>query len=426
MVHLSSNKNTSEDHLNNRIDAKSSQIVASNSAVAAVADDKIAFNHKKLIDDIKRFNFKSTTTTITTNNANLKPKENNRVEEEEKEEEVRKKLNNFLQSSNNSKTTIHTSNKDLTASILSLNRYTPPSISKATTTTTTMSAVNAATVAANGGGEYTLVDPNKIHLFVKGGQDGRAQGACPFCQQVFLQLLIKAQHNQFNFDVITINLENPPKEFKELSIKPPVLVHGRTASANLALQPTAAAAAVAAEEEEEVKAVILSDVDEIAEYLDRLYPNNKLSIQNPEAKRVCLNVFSKFSFFIRDVAANSSYLESELEKIDAYLRENTNETSKFLSGPHMTALDCSLLPKLQHIRVAAESVKKFRIPSRFRHLWLYMKSAYETDEFQKSCPPDREIIWHWSKTSLSHKELLQIMQEYSHKTLTLPDDLDLS
>ena len=42
-------------------------------------------------------------------------------------------------------------------------------------------------------GGYALADPNKIHLFVKAGQDGRSQGACPFCQDVFIQLLIKAQ-----------------------------------------------------------------------------------------------------------------------------------------------------------------------------------------------------------------------------------------
>ena len=75
---------------------------------------------------------------------------------------------------------------------------------------------------------HSLFDPHKIHLFVRAGQDGRSQGACPFCQAVFMQLLCKAATNKFNFDVITINMDNPPKEFKELSIKPPVLIHGST------------------------------------------------------------------------------------------------------------------------------------------------------------------------------------------------------
>jgi hypothetical protein len=79
--------------------------------------------------------------------------------------------------------------------------------------------ISSQTIPSHKENTYSLIDPNKIHLFVKAGQDGRSQGACPFCQDVFIQLLIKAQTNKFNFDVITINLDNPPKEFKELSIK---------------------------------------------------------------------------------------------------------------------------------------------------------------------------------------------------------------
>jgi chloride intracellular channel protein 2 len=175
----------------------------------------------------------------------------------------------------------------------------------------------------------------------------------------------------------------------------------------------------------QTNAVILSDVDEIAEYLDKLYPNSKLTQMNSDAKKVCLNVFSKFSFFIRDISSKSTQLEAELEKIDNYLRDNTDQESRFLNGNTMTKLDCSLLPKLQHIRVAGESIKKFRIPYRFRNLWKYIRNAYETDAFQKSCPPDREIIWHWSKSFLTHKDLLQIMHESPYKTHSLPDDLRL-
>ncbi len=226
-----------------------------------------------------------------------------------------------------------------------------------------------------------------------------------------MQLLIKAHTNKFNFDVITINLDNPPKEFKELSIKPPVLIHGSSS--------------MTSSYDDGMNAVILSDVDEIAEYLDRLYPNSELMIENPLAKKVSLNVFSKFSFFIRDVASKSTNLEMELEKIDQYLKMNTDEENKFLNGKTLTALDCSLLPKLQHIRVAAESIKQFSIPYRFTYLWSYIKNAYQSDAFQKSCPPDREIIWHWLKTNHTTKDLFAIMQETPYKTLSIPEDLKL-
>lgn len=140
---------------------------------------------------------------------------------------------------------------------------------------------------------------------------------------------------------------------------------------------------------------------------------------------MCLNVFSKFSFFIRDIASKSTNLEAELEKIDNYLREHTDDENKFLNGKTMSGLDCSLLPKLHHIRIAAEHIKKFRIPYKFRSLWKYLNNAYHTEAFQKSCPPDREIIWHWSKTNISNKELLHIMQETAYKTIGLPEDLKI-
>ncbi len=305
------------------------------------------------------------------------------------------------------------------ASAYPIEHYSPRLLTSTTTLTTSdhqLIMSREISNASNNNG-YSLVDPNKIHLFVKAGQDGRSQGACPFCQDVFLQLLIKAQTNKFNFDVITINLDNPPKEFKELSIKPPVLIHGSNAFIDQTNLDDSNC--------DQINAVILSDVDEIAEYLDRLYPNTRLTVENSEAKKVCLNVFSKFSFFIRDVSSKSTNLEHELEKIDNYLKANTNEENKFLNGKSMSLLDCSLLPKLQHIRVAGESIKKFKIPGKFKSLWRYIDNAYKTDAFQKSCPPDREIIWNWSKTFLTHKDLLQIMQESPHKTLTIPENVSL-
>jgi glutathione S-transferase len=295
-----------------------------------------------------------------------------------------------------------------------MNRTGQDSASSSSSSSTT--AGSPSLTGNNSAAAYTLFDPNKIHLFVKAGQDGRSQGACPFCQDVFMQLLTKAQTNKFNFDVITINMENPPKEFKELCIKPPVLIHGSSKLLDGGNSNNN-------NNEEAGNAIILSDVDEIAEYLDRVYPNSTLSVNNPDAKRVCLNVFSKFSFFVRDVASKPTSLEAELERIDAYLRENCDGAARrFLNGEQMSLLDCSLLPKLQHIRIACESVKRFRIPHKYKHLWRYMQNAYQTDAFQKSCPPDREIIWSWARNVMGHRELLQIVQEAPYKTLTIPED----
>lgn len=180
-------------------------------------------------------------------------------------------------------------------------------------------------------------------LDYKAGSDGRSKGACPFCQDVFLKLLIKREaDNDFSFDVITINCKNPPKEFKEISKKLPTLVHGD---------------------------IVLNDVDDIEDYLDSTYPNFKLASHDPDAFRVQSNVFKRFTYLIKDVHNSPQPLLYELEKIDNFLRERG---TRYISGNQISGLDCSLWPKLQHIRVAAKYLLDVSIPVEFGALWDYL------------------------------------------------------
>ena len=198
-----------------------------------------------------------------------------------------------------------------------------------------------------------------VFLFLA-GSDGRSKGACPFCQDVFMKLLLKREaDNEFSFDVITINCKNPPKEFKEISKKLPTLVHGD---------------------------IVLNDVDEIEDYLDASFSNMKLAVKDPEAFRIQSNVFTRFSYLIKDVSHNPQLLFDELEKIDLFLQRRE---TKFLCGNEITGLiffcffieiillsviglDCSLWPKLQHIRVAMEYIRRLHIPVEFTTLWHYL------------------------------------------------------
>ena len=54
-----------------------------------------------------------------------------------------------------------------------------------------------------------------------------------------------------------------------------------------------------------------------------------------------------------------------------------------------------MLPKLQHIRVAARDLKGFEIPHELTALWRYLDTAYHTDVFTQTCPSDQEIVSHW-------------------------------
>ena len=54
-----------------------------------------------------------------------------------------------------------------------------------------------------------------------------------------------------------------------------------------------------------------------------------------------------------------------------------------------------MLPKLQHIRVAAKAFKDFEIPDDMVGLWNYLGAAYQNETFRKTCPSDQEIVYQW-------------------------------
>jgi len=101
----------------------------------------------------------------------------------------------------------------------------------------------------------------------------------------------------------------------------------------------------------------------------------------------------RFSYFIKDVSHTPASLMTELRRLDAYL---VSSGHRYLcSDEHLTHLDCIMLPKLQHIRVAAHALRNFQIPAELGGLWRYLESAYQSDLFFKTCPADEEIVAHW-------------------------------
>jgi len=105
-----------------------------------------------------------------------------------------------------------------------------------------------------------------------------------------------------------------------------------------------------------------------------------------------MDVFSKFSFYIKDVSHSSSPLIAELHRLNNYLEESPHTFFCRNSPDH---LDCIMLPKLQHIRVVAKAFKDFDIPADFHGLWRYLANAYSSDFFRQTCPCDQEIVYHW-------------------------------
>nr|XP_014334993.1 PREDICTED: chloride intracellular channel protein 2 isoform X2 [Bos mutus] len=183
-------------------------------------------------------------------------------------------------------------------------------------------------------------DP-EIELFVKAGSDGESIGNCPFSQRLFMILWLKG----VKFNVTTVDMAR--------------------------------------------------------------YPH--LSPRNKESFDVGCNLFAKFSAYIKNTQkeANKTFEKSllkEFKRLDDYLNtplldeidpDSTEELTVsrrlFLDGDQLTLADCSLLPKLHIIKVAAKKYRDFDIPVEFSGVWRYLHNAYAREEFTHTCPEDKEI-----------------------------------
>jgi len=92
---------------------------------------------------------------------------------------------------------------------------------------------------------------------------------------------------------------------------------------------------------------------------------------------------------------DSSALEQSLSKLDAFLSKIPSH-STFLFGDFLSLQDCELLPKLHHLRVAAAALKNFHISAEYCNIWRYLHHGYSNSIFRQTCPPDQEILLHWS------------------------------
>lgn len=240
-----------------------------------------------------------------------------------------------------------------------------------------------------------------VDLWVKAGSDGMRNGGCPVCHEVFLVLLVKAEGGALHCNVKTTNPNKPHDEFRVTGLRHvPALVHGKEMTDHL---------------------------DEILEYIDKTFPDVPLTYDNPEADAAAGNVFAKFCWFMKEVNKDPRMLDAELRKLDVFLSKHPDQ--KFLCGNHFSHLDCQLLPRLHHIRVAGGFLKSFKIAKEYRGIWRYLKNGYSTDVFGKSCPCDQEIILHWAQrpdtmnlSKTMHVEIANQPQQFSWQ---IPDDVIL-
>lgn len=246
-----------------------------------------------------------------------------------------------------------------------------------------------------------------LTLYVRAACDNLKYGACPFCQRIFMLLMLKvSQGANLRFRVATVPSSRLPDEFKSHGLRNlPAIIHGRH--------------------------VAIDTVEEISEYIESAFPTEKklnqikkprgismdhrsnnlgsmsLTSKNTEDVDVLArNFFSKFCFYIKSVSRESTSLKTDLKRLDEYLQRQPE--CKYIYGNELTRLDCEVLPKLHHLRVAGFHLKRFEIPPCYAGIWRYLNNAYNDEIFLRTCPPDQEIALHWASRpdtpSLSYEE----------------------
>ncbi|XP_005143598.2 chloride intracellular channel protein 3 [Melopsittacus undulatus] len=228
----------------------------------------------------------------------------------------------------------------------------------------------------------SMSEKPQIQLFVKASEDGESVGHCPFCQRLFMVLLLKG----VPFTLTTVDVKRALDVLKDFApgAQLPVLLYNG---------------------EPKTDTVTIEDFLE-----DKLGPPMFPSLipQYRESSLAGNDIFHKFSTYIKNpVPAQDAALQRNLLRallnLDEFLsaplehelaREPHLRASRrrFLDGDQLTLADCNLLPKLNIVQVVCQHYRRFGIPKDLQGVWRYLNSARETKEFRYSCPSSEEIV----------------------------------
>ncbi|NWX91167.1 CLIC3 protein, partial [Nothoprocta ornata] len=228
----------------------------------------------------------------------------------------------------------------------------------------------------------SMAEKPQIQLFVKASEDGESMGHCPFCQRLFMVLLLKG----VPFTLTTVDTKRALDVLKDFApgAQLPVLLYNG--------EPK-------------------TDTSNIEDFLEeQLRPPAFPSLvpRYKESRLAGNDVFHKFSTFIKnpvpaqDEALQRSLLKALL-KLDEFLNAPLEHEPgpnprlpgsprRFLDGDQLTLADCNLLPKLNIVQVVCQHYRRFGIPKDLRGVWRYLNNAKETKEFKYTCPNDEEIV----------------------------------
>lgn len=215
----------------------------------------------------------------------------------------------------------------------------------------------------------------QIPIHFQAAADESSVAACPLTHQVRMICKLK------NIEplIMPFNIQKKSKEFLEINStgKVPVLVHQ--------LNPD--------------EALVLDDPLLIAKYLEERFPNPPIRSNNREAIVAGSNIFQKFCALIKnnDPAKDPGLQTALLKKLEELNSFLLSSDSSFMESDSLRFSDCSLLPKLLLVRVAAKELKGLEIPGKFEGVWDYIHAGEKQVVFRDTCPSDELIKEHWSR-----------------------------
>ena len=146
----------------------------------------------------------------------------------------------------------------------------------------------------------------------------------------------------------------------------------------------------------------IDDSGAIVKYVDSIFPKPDLQIgYQGQAVDCTSQIFPKLAQLVKNKDRSMTpqlklALSAELEKLNDYLN-STEEKGRFLLGDSLSELDCSILPKLNHVRVAGKEWKNYDIDKSLTGVWRYFDEARKTDVWIKTSPEDTEIVLGWGR-----------------------------
>ncbi|XP_032850685.2 chloride intracellular channel protein 3 isoform X2 [Tyto alba] len=227
-----------------------------------------------------------------------------------------------------------------------------------------------------------MAEKPQIQLFVKASEDGESMGHCPFCQRLFMVLLLKG----VPFTLTTVDVKRALHLLKDFApgAQLPVLLYNG---------------------EPKTDTVMIEDFLE-NQLGPPMFPS--LVPQYRESSLAGNDIFHKFSTFIKNpVPAQDEVLQRNLLrallKLNEYLSAPLEyelarnpqlrvSQRRFLDGDQLTLADCNLLPKLNIIQVVCQHYRRFGISKDLQGVWHYLSAASETREFKYTCPSSEEIV----------------------------------